>query len=95
MTQKKIACKFSKEFKEEAVKLITERGYRYQEAAELLNTTSKNINRWVLDYKRGSNFTPSPAVPTEIEILQKRIKTLELEKEILKKAAAFFAKELH
>lgn len=85
---------FTIEFKQEAVRLVTELRYTQQEAAEVLGTTSKNINRWVNDAKGRVSKDEVQKIAPDIEALQKRIRTLELEKEILKKAAAFFAKEL-
>ena len=40
--------KYTLEFKEEAVKLVTEQGYSQNKAAQVLGTDSKNVNRWVI-----------------------------------------------
>jgi transposase len=84
--------KFTKEFKEEAIRLVTEHGYTQKDAAESLGIASKNLNRWIhegVEVKK----EPLSEQQKEIHALQKQIRRLELEKEILKKAAAFFASE--
>jgi transposase len=87
--------KYTKEFKEEAVKLVTEQGYRQAEAARRLGTSEKNMNRWVLAEKglipiKREKLTEEQE---EIKQLRKENDRLRMEKEILKKAAAFFANE--
>jgi len=84
--------KFTEEFKKEAVRLVTEHGYTQKDAAESLGVSSKNLNRWI-HKKADAEKVPQNKTPEEILILKKRIHRLELEREILKKAAAFFASE--
>jgi len=84
--------KFTKEFKKEAVRLVTEHGYTQKDAAESLGVSSKNLNRWI-HKKVDAEKAPQNAKEKEILVLQKRIQRPELEREILKKAAAFFANE--
>lgn len=90
---RKSPTKFTEEFKEEAIKLVTGHGYKQTEAAESLGISSKNLNRWINE-KKESTKEPLNDQQKEIQALQKQIKKLEIEKEILKKAAAFFANEL-
>jgi transposase len=87
--------KYTIEFKQEAVKLVTDHGYSQSEAGRRLGISEKNINRWVL-----ANKEPTPlkakiltAEQEEIKQLRKENDRLRMEKEILKKAAAFFANE--
>ncbi len=86
--------KYTKEFKEEAAKLVIEHGYSQAEAGRRLGVSDKNINRWV---KLFNNPKPPKEKMTleqeELKRLRKEVTRLRLEREILKKAAAFFAQE--
>jgi len=77
---------FTEEFKEEAVKLVTEHGYTQKDAAESLGINSKNLNRWIQE-KVKVKKEPITDQQKEIHALQKQIRKLELEKEILKMEA--------
>lgn len=89
-----MAKKYTQEFKEEAVKLVTEQGYSQSKAGKLLGVDSKNISHWI---KKMTNGTSTSKVVTpeqeEIKRLRKENERLRMEREILKKAAAFFANE--
>lgn len=89
--------KHSKEFKEEAVKLVTEQGYQVSEAARNLGIHPNVLGRWKREseVKEGDDTTSGglAAMQSELNRLRKENKRLEMEREILKKAAAFFAKE--
>ena len=89
--------KHSKEFKEEAVKLVTEQGYQVSEAARNLGIHPNVLGRWKqeLEVKEGDGATPdgSASMKSELNRIRKENKRLQMEREILKKAAAFFAKE--
>lgn len=93
MTKKKRRS-YTKEFKEEAVKLITEQGYSYAEAGRNLGVNPNQLSRWKRELE-DSVDDPGSAVSLQAELkrLRKENKQLKLEREILKKAAAFFAKE--
>jgi transposase len=89
---------FNREFKIQAVKLITEQGYSYAEAARQLNIRETQLRLW----KKQFDAQPQQAFPGngnhsplegELERLRAENKRLQLERDILKKAAAFFAKE--
>ena len=87
--------KYTEEFKQEAVKLVTKQGYSRSEAARSLGIDDKNIRRWVkeangklLGKKMGQTEEQN-----ELALLRKENHRLKLEREILKKAAAFFASE--
>jgi len=88
---------YTQEFKEEAVKLITEQGYSFAEAGRNLGVNPNLLSRWKRDIEGDSNGDLSPAsavsVQAELKRLRKENKQLRMEREILKKAAAFFAKE--
>jgi transposase len=90
--------KYSKQFKIDAVQLITEQGYKVSEAARSLGIHEGILRRW----KQQLTSDDAQAFPgngkmnpekEELIRLRKEVKKLKMEKEILKKAAAFFAKE--
>ena len=91
---KKKRRNYTKEFKEEAVRLITEEGYSYAEAGRNLGVNPNLLSRWKLEFE-GVEVDPGSAAAMQAELkrLRKENKRLKLEREILKKAAAFFAKE--
>jgi transposase len=86
--------KFSQEFKLSAVKLVNEQGYSISQAAKGLGVDHANVRFWVEKYggQEGSTPTGEGALKLEIQRLRKENTRLLLEREILKKAAAFFAK---
>jgi transposase len=88
---------YTQEFKEEAVKLITEQGYSFAEVGRNLGVNPNLLSRWKRDVEGDSNADLSPAsavsIQAELKRLRKENKQLKMEREILKKAAAFFAKE--
>lgn len=89
--------KHTKEFKDEAVKLITVQGYSVAEAARNLGVNATMLGRWKKEIEHSEDETGaagnSTLLQAEINRLRKENKQLKLEREILKKAAAFFAKE--
>ena len=88
---------YSKEFKEEAVKLVAEQGYSVAEASRNLGVNANMLGRWKKEVEGDieGELSPSSAVTTQSELkrLRKENKRLKMEREILKKAAAFFARE--
>ena len=82
---------YAREFKEEAVKLVTEQGYRISEAANSLGVSESAIRKWKGQFEPKSNVGSEQHAETQR--LKKEVKRLRMEREILKKAAAFFAKE--
>ena len=91
---KKKRRNYTKEFKEEAVRLITEEGYSYAEAGRNLGVNPNLLSRWKHEIE-GGEIDPGSAAAMQAELkrLRKENKRLKLERETLKKAAAFFAKE--
>jgi transposase len=91
---KKKRRKYTKEFKEEAVRLISEEGYSYAEAGRNLGVNPNLLSRWKREFE-GIELDPGSAAGMQAELkrLRKENKRLKMEREILKKAAAFFAKE--
>lgn len=86
--------KYTQEFKEEAVKLVTEQGYKISEAARNLGIRENMLGRWKREFESGK-YTPAAHADEKAEIkrLQEENRRLKMEREILKKAAAFFANE--
>ena len=84
--------RYTEEFKEEAVKQVTERGYSVVEVAERLGTTTHSLNDWIKKYGKS---TPREANKPDIEAenarLKAELKRVTMERDILKKAAAYFA----
>ena len=90
--------KYTDEFRREAVKLVTEQGYKPTEAARNLGISASLLRKWVKRYKGDdSSLTPGKlglnADQKRIRELEMENKRLKMEREILKKATAFFAKE--
>ena len=91
------ARRFPDDFKQDAVRLVVEEEYSFKAAAKAVGVCEKTLRDW---HKR---FAP-PAAPCgedatldelreEIKRLRRQLKRAELEREILKKATAYFAKE--
>ena len=98
MNHKRVRQKFTVEFKEDAVNLVIEHGDSCAEAGRRLGVNPNNITRWVRQYRdqqeADAQGSLSPKeLQAEIRRLRKENRQLQMEREILKKAAAFFAKE--
>ncbi len=86
---------YTNEFKQEAVALVTEQGYSVSEAASSLGITAKLIYNWKAKFEaQASGKALDTDERAELTRLRKENKQLRMEKEILKKASAFFAKEM-
>ena len=87
---------YTEDFKRETVALVTEQGYSVVDAARAVDTSDKNIRRWLKEPKHNQKASSSLCSDekTELMRLRKENKRLRMEKEILKKASAFFAKEM-
>lgn len=90
--------KFSREFKIEAVRLVTERGVSVPQACRDLDLVESVLQRWMKEL----SDAPASAFPgngqqraelAEIAALKKEVAKLKAECDILKRAAAFFARE--
>ena len=92
--------RFTKEFKEEAVKLCLQKDANRQEISDNLGVKYKTLCNWIsqamsnppkdikIDYR-----TQYQKLSSENAHLKKKLKQAEMEREILKKAAAYFAKQ--
>ena len=89
--------RFSEEFKRDAVRLVVEEGYTLKAAASAVGVSDQTLRAW------HAKFVPPPEpcgenatleeLRAENERLRKQLRRAELEREILKKATAYFAKE--
>ena len=94
---KRIRRTFTEDFKRDAVNLVVVEGYSFQRAADAVGVSSKSVREW------HEKFAPPPETsiddPTveqlqeENKRLRKSLQQAELERNILKKATAYFAKE--
>ena len=82
--------RYSREFKEEAVNLVAVQGYSVAEAARNLGINANMLGRWKQEFE---GKAPSVDEKAELARLRAENKRLLMEREILKKAAAFFARE--
>lgn len=91
--------KYSKEFREEAVKHVIEQGLSVPEASSRLDIPKSTLNYWVKSSKAGNlkNIGSNRRVLTDVEMelanLKRELAKVKMERDILKKAAAYFAKE--
>ena len=90
--------KYTKEYKLDAIGLVQDQGYSKAEAARSLDINANMLSRWITEHEKdGDKGFRGNGVLTEeqeqIRELQRRVKRLEMEKEILKKATVFFAAE--
>lgn len=95
MTKRK---KYSKEFKLDAIALVIEQNYSQAEASRNLGINPNMLGRWIKEaenddgqvFRGNGKLTPEQE---EIRQLKAQVKRLEMEREVLKKATVFFAKE--
>lgn len=87
--------KFTREFKLSAVKLVNEQGYSPAEAARSLGVHARSVRGWLEKFggEPGAAPTGEGAMAAELRRLRQENAQLRMEREILKKAATFFAKE--
>jgi transposase-like protein len=88
--------KYSEEFKKSAVKLVTDLGYSFNEAADQLGCSSWSIRQWSKKYGKLKDVPPqfqNISASDEMKKVREENARLRMENEILKKAAAYFAKE--
>ena len=89
---------YTKGFKADAVGLVIEQGYSSAEVGRRLGVSENNVNRWVRQYRDQHEIASTDGLireqlESELKRLRKENKRLEMEREILQKAAAFFANE--
>lgn len=90
--------KFDSSFKEGAVKLVLSEGRTYQQVCEELGLGMSTLQRWVKDAREsgsvdGSNYASKLDMAAENRRLREELRIAQMERDILKKATAYFAKE--
>ena len=91
--------RYTKEFREEAARLVLEDGLSSGEAAKRLSLPKSTLETWVRAAKGGKlgdvgrNRRPLTEVEVELAKVKRELAMVRMERDILKKAAAYFAKE--
>jgi transposase len=91
--------RYTREFREEAVKLIMEEKLSLPEAARRLSLPPSTLGNWVKQFRAGrlgdigKAYRPLTEVEMELAKVKKENAELRMERDILKKAAAYFARE--
>lgn len=87
---------YTAEFKEEAVRQVVERGYSVKEVSDRLGVSAHSLYKWVKAVKPGPDEQRDEELlkaKREILKLRAELRRVEEERDILKKAAAYFARE--
>jgi len=91
--------KYTKEFREEAVKLVMEDKLSLPEAARRLSLPPSTLGNWIKQFKAGRlrdigrTYRPLTEIEMELARAKKELVEVKMERDILKKAAAYFARE--
>ena len=91
--------RYTMEFRQEAVKLVTEEKLSLPEAARRLSLAPSTISYWVKGFKAGKlgeigkGQRPLTNIEMELARMKKELAEVKMERDILKKAAAYFARE--
>ena len=91
--------RYTKEFRMEAVKLVMEKNLSWGEASRQLNLPMSTLANWIKAAKAGKlvdvgkDYLPMTEVEMELARTKKELAMVKMECEILKKAAAYFARE--
>lgn len=86
--------RYTEEFKIEAVKQVTERGHPVAEVASRIGVSQHSLYAWLKQYSLPAETrVEQQSQATEIRRLKAELKRVTEERDILKKAAAYFAKE--
>ncbi len=90
---------YSKELREEAVKLVAEGGLSIAEVGRRLEIPNQTVSNWMRAYREGrlsevgSNQKPLTEAEAELARVKRELAEVKMERDLLKKAAAYFAKE--
>lgn len=94
------AARYPEEFKRDAVQLVLSSGRSIGSVAKELGVNTESLRQWVRRARPatggggGGGDAVTPAEREELKRLRRQVRELELEKEILRKAAQYFAKEM-
>jgi len=94
--------KYSQEFKDSTIQLALNSEQSVYQLAKDLDISDKTLYSWLAAYKKKNNLETTPSTKSSKESLEeenrrlrKELATVKKEREILKKATAYFAKETH
>ena len=97
--EKRARRKFTAVYKAEVIRLVRDGGKTIREVSRDLDLTESAVRQWVgqsaVDAGGGGTGALTTAERAELVALRREARTLRMEREILRKAAAFFAKENH
>ena len=91
--------RYTSEFRQEAVKLVTEEGLSWAKAARQLSLPTSTLANWVKAAKAGKlgdvgkTYRPLTEIEMELARTKRELAEVKMERDILKKAAAYFARE--
>ena len=91
--------RYTKEFREEAVKMVIDGSMSLPEGARRLSLPPSTLGNWVKAHKAGKlkdigkNYRPLTELEMELARVKKELVETRMERDLLKKAAAYFAKE--
>ena len=91
--------KYTREFRQEAVKMVIEEELSWAKAARRLSLPTSTLGNWVKSYQEGKlgdigkTYRPLTEMEMELAKVKKENVELRMERDILKKAAAYFARE--
>ena len=87
---------YTEDFKRDAVALVTDQGYKVSEAARSLDIGENLVRRWRREFGEAVSGAGGLNADEreELQRLRKENRLLRMEKEILKKASQYFAKEM-
>ena len=88
--------RYTYEFRLNAARLVVEGGYSCSKASERLGISDQSLRNWIHQFRTSGELPPEGEkvpVAEEMKALRKELSELRIENEILKKAAAYFAKE--
>ena len=94
-TDSKKRSSYTDDFKRDAVALVTEQGYKISEAARSLGIGENLIRRWRRQFGESDSAGGLDVDEREeLQQLRKEVRQLRMEKDILKKASQYFAREM-
>jgi transposase len=86
--------RYTQEFKDEAVKQVTQRGHAVSEVASRLGVSAWSLHQWLKVQRQPASVRiESQAQSAEVKRLKAELRRVTEERDILKKAAAYFAKQ--
>ncbi len=87
------AVKYTEEFKQEALSLILDKHYTIVKVSENLGVSKSTLDIWLKKYREKESIQLNESDQARLKRLEKENKELKMERDILKKAAIFFAGE--